>query len=37
MDNEHEKSRVKEATYALVSLISYLNLGIVEYLIEEYV
>ena len=35
MHGEHEKSRMKEATIELASLISSLNLGSEELLIEE--
>jgi hypothetical protein len=37
MDDEHEKSRMKEATNELANLISSLNIGSEEMLIEEYV
>ena len=37
MDHEHEKLRMKEATNELTSLISTLNLGSEEMLIEKYV
>ena len=35
LDDEHHKSRPKEATNELASLVSYLNLGSEEMLIEE--
>jgi hypothetical protein len=37
MDDEREKSRMKEATNESASLVSSLNLGSDERLIEEYV
>ena len=37
MNDEHEISRVKEATNELANLISSLNFGSEEILIEEYV
>ena len=37
MDDEHDKSRVQEATNEVASLVSSLNLGSVELPIEEYV
>jgi hypothetical protein len=37
MNDEHENSRIKETTNELASLISSLNLGSEEMLIEEYV
>jgi hypothetical protein len=36
MDDEHEKLRIKETTNEMASLISSLNLGSEETLIEEY-
>lgn len=37
MDDEHEKSRMKDVKIKLASLISSLNLGSEEMLVEEYV
>ena len=37
MDDEHEKSRMKDVKNKLASLISSLNLGSEEMLVEEYV
>ena len=37
MDDEHEKSRTKETTNELASLVSSSNIGIEEIPIEEYV
>lgn len=37
MDDEHEKERMKETTNKLANLISSLNIGSEEMLIEDYV
>ena len=37
MDDEGERSRMKESTSELASLVSYLNLGSEEMCVEEYV